>query len=159
MQKKQIYVLFIIGLLGVLGYQIWNISTREPAQPQQKVEADVVMYKRPNCKCCNKWAAYMEASGYSVAVRPTKRLAAFKKKFGISRKASSCHTALINGYVVEGHVPVEDVKRMLKEQPEAIGITAPGMPKGSPGMPSPNPEPYKVYLIGKDGSLSVYAQH
>ncbi len=125
----------------------------------QAIQTDIVMYKNPGCQCCDKWAAYMRSSGFTVDIKPVSGLGVFKTEQGIPYQTRSCHTALVDGYVVEGHVPVEDVKRLLEEQPEATGIAVPGMPAGSPGMPSPNPEPYKVYLIDNDGSLSVFAEH
>jgi len=86
-------------------------------------------------------------------------LAAIKAEQGVPYQMSSCHTALVGDYIVEGHVPAKDVKRLLEQQPKAIGIAVPGMPQGSPGMESPTPEPYKVYLLHSDGTKSVFAQH
>lgn len=159
MKKNQLYLLIIIALIGVLGYQAWNIVGADQRTTRKKQIAEVVMYKSPGCTCCNRWAAHMEEAGFSVAVKPIKNLAAFKREHGISRQMASCHTALVGGYVIEGHVPAKDVKRLLKNQPKAIGLAAPGMPLGSPGMPSPNPEPYSVYLIGHDGSVQLFARH
>ena len=82
-----------------------------------------------------------------------------KQQGGVPRAASSCHTAFVDGYVVEGHVPAEDVKRMLKERPDISGIAVPGMPMGSPGMEGPNPQPYDVLAFDEDGNLSHYASH
>lgn len=159
MKKNQIYLLVIAGLLAVLGWQVWTISSSNKKAPEKKATADIVMYKRPNCTCCNKWAARMEQAGFTVAIKPTKRLAAVKRKAGITRQTASCHTAFINGYVIEGHVPARDIRRLLKMQPKAIGLTVPGMPQGAPGMPSPNPQPYKVLLMDADGSVSVFAKY
>ncbi len=154
-------LLSIIGVLVlvVIG-EVWYLSRNdETVTRPQPEKAEVVMYKNPGCQCCDKWAVHMEQAGFTVAIKPTKRLSAIKAEQGITYQAASCHTALINGYVVEGHVPAEDVKQLLEEQPDAIGLAVPGMPQGAPGMPSPNPKPYKVLLIGNDGSVSVYSQH
>ncbi len=161
MSRNHLYVLLIVGLVGVLGYQIWNISTRgDDGDLAASADAtEVVMYKNPGCQCCTKWAMHMERAGFTVTEEPTDQLAAVKADQGVPYAMGSCHTALVGGYVVEGHVPIADVKRLLKEQPDAKGIAVPGMPAGSPGMESPNPESYSVYLIGNDGSQSVYAQH
>ena len=159
MNKNYLYLAIIVGLVGVLGYQIWNISTRDTGTPTSMNAQEVVMYKNPGCQCCTGWAGHMERAGFSVTETPTDQLAAIKLEQGIPYTMGSCHTAIVNGYVIEGHVPVADVKRLLSEKPDAKGLAVPGMPAGSPGMESPNPEPYKVYLIGKDGNSSVYAQH
>ncbi len=151
-----IIAVLVVVAIGEVWYLSGNNETETAIQAQQ---AEVVMYKNPGCQCCDKWAAYMEASGFSVAIKPTPHLYEIKKEQNIPLQAASCHTALIEGYVVEGHVPVEDIKRLLKEQPDAVGLAVPGMPQGAPGMPSPNPQPYKVLLIGNDGSLSLYTQH
>lgn len=157
MQKNHIYLLIILGLIGVLGYQIWNInssSTPDTSDPNQ-----IVMYKNAGCQCCTEWGSHMKEAGFAVTEKPTDQLAAIKVDQGVPYNMGSCHTALVGGYVIEGHVPVADVQRLLNEQPEAVGLAVPGMPAGSPGMESPNPEPYNVYLIKEDGSQQVYAQH
>jgi hypothetical protein len=162
MNKNYLYLAIIAVLVGVLGYQIWNISTRSETQKPasaQTTAGEVVMYKNAGCQCCTKWAGHMERAGFSVTEKPTRKLAAIKSDQGVPYNMGACHTALIGDYVVEGHVPVADVQRLLNEKPDAKGLAVPGMPAGSPGMESPNPEPYKVYLIGEDGSQSVYAQH
>lgn len=160
MNKNYIYLLIIAGLVGVIGYQIWNISTRDNDSNSASVNAkEVVMYKNPGCQCCTGWARHMERAGFKVTEKPTPKLASIKADQGVPYTMGACHTALVGGYVVEGHVPIEDVQRLLKEQPNVKGIAVPGMPAGSPGMESPDPEPYKVFLIGNDGTQSVYAEH
>lgn len=159
MNKNHLYLLIIAGLIGVLGWQIWDISTRSEGNTSSANTDEVVMYKNPGCQCCTKWADHMERAGFSVTENPTNQLSAIKSEQGIPYTMGSCHTALVGGYVIEGHVPIADVKRLLDEQPKAKGLAVPGMPQGSPGMESPRPEPYKVYLIGNDGNASVYAQH
>jgi hypothetical protein len=160
MNKNYIYLAIIAVLVGVLGYQIWNISTQGSADTPASTNVDeVVMYKNPGCQCCTKWAAKMEQAGFTVTEKPTSQLASIKADQGVPYTMGACHTSLVGDYVVEGHVPITDVQRLLKEQPDAKGIAVPGMPAGSPGMESMNPVPYKVYLIGEDGNHSVYAEH
>jgi hypothetical protein len=159
MNKNYIYLAVIVGLVGVLGYQIWNISAQDSTGAAYSDASEVVMYKNPGCQCCTKWASHMERAGFTVTEEPTDQLAAFKADQGVPYAMGACHTAIVGDYVVEGHVPIADVQRLLKEQPDAKGIAVPGMPAGSPGMESPNPEAYEVYLIGNDGSQSVYAEH
>lgn len=120
---------------------------------------DVVIYKNAGCKCCDKWASYLERNQLSVEVKEVTNLHEIRSEKGMPANMSSCHTAEINGYLVEGHVPVEDIRKMLDEQPEAIGLAAPGMPKSAPGMNVTLNDPYTVYLIDKDGSSKVFANH
>ena len=123
---------------------------------------EATVFKTATCECCNKWLSYMEGKGYNLAPKTVgqSELMRLKARFGLRQEQASCHTALIDGYVVEGHVPAEDVDRLLKERPEAIGLTVPGMPIGSPGMEiGDRKDAYDVLLIRKDGSTEVFAQH
>ncbi len=117
------------------------------------------VYRDPSCGCCGAWVSYMRAQGYAVTVHQDQPMTAVKARFGVPAGAMSCHAAVIDGYVIEGHVPVADIRRLLAERPDAIGLAAPGMPMGSPGMEMGTPERYDVVLIGHDGSTRVYATH
>jgi hypothetical protein len=122
----------------------------------------VTMYKNPGCGCCTKWAEHMVSEeSFEVREIAASNIYEIKAEAGIPRELSSCHTAKIGGYFVEGHVPMEQVKRLLEEQPDAVGLTVPGMPIGSPGMEvdGRNPAPYDVLLIRKDGSTEVFASY
>lgn len=121
----------------------------------------VTMYKNPGCQCCTQWARHLEANGFEVTEEPTPKLQAYKAQYDVPYDMGSCHTAIIGDYVVEGHVPAEDIKNLLAEQPDARGLAVPGMPIGSPGMETPGraPDAYKVFLFREDGSRQVYAQH
>ncbi len=140
---------------------------REPAPtPGDKVSAAtvglplVVVYKSPTCGCCEKWIGHMQGAGFSVEAHNLDDLGAIEDEVGVPVGQRSCHTAKVGDYFVEGHVPADDVKRMLAEKPDARGLTVPGMPQGSPGMEQgAAPEPYDVLLVAKDGSTSVYAHH
>ena len=121
---------------------------------------EVTMYKDPNCGCCSKWAEHMRASGFSVKEVATPKMAAVKGSAGVPQALGSCHTARVGGYVVEGHVPAADVKRLLAERPAVVGIAAPGMPLGSPGMEGPYPaDRYDVVSFDRDGRTAVFARH
>ncbi len=123
--------------------------------------ADGVMtvYKSPWCGCCTAWIKHMQDNGFSVAVREQEDLSGVKSLYGVPEPLHSCHTAEIDGYVIEGHVPAEDVLRLLSERPDARGLAVPGMPIGSPGMEQGDEkEPYPVVLFGDEG-MFVYARH
>ena len=131
-------------------------STSLAGAAGQKV--DVVLNE--GCMCCHEWIAHMQAAGYTVTATELDydAITAKKKEAGIPEDAASCHTAMAGGYAIEGHVPAALVDRLLAEKPDAVGLAAPGMPLGSPGMGSDaGAEPFDVLLIGKDGSTSVFA--
>lgn len=119
----------------------------------------IEVYHDPACGCCVNWIRYMQAQGYAVTSHEDQSMAVVKTRLGMPAGAASCHTALIGGYVIEGHVPVEDIRRLLAEHPDARGLAAPGMPMGSPGMEMGEPERYDVLLIARDGSSRVFATH
>lgn len=118
---------------------------------------DITVYKTPNCMCCDKWAAYLEDKGFSVNLIPSDTLATIKDQNNIPKDLRSCHTGLINGYVVEGHVPVESIRKLLEERPDAKGIAVPGMPTGSPGM-GLDGTPYEVFLFDGEEDTSIYGK-
>src|SRR5262245_15680940 len=119
----------------------------------------VVVWKTESCGCCKLWVQHLEQAGFAVQVHDTDNLGPTKERVGIPAAMGSCHTGEVGGYFVEGHVPAEDIKRLLREKPDAKGLTVPAMPIGSPGMevPSGEVQPYDVFLVAKDGSTSVYA--
>ncbi len=132
-----------------------------PATAEQK-STPVEVWKSESCGCCNGWVKHMESAGYAVKANNAALgiLAKIKRQAGLSPDLQSCHTAKVGGYVIEGHVPAEDVARLLEEKPDAIGLTVPGMPLGSPGMEfGPEKEPYEVLLVKKDGTTEVFARH
>lgn len=122
--------------------------------------AGLTVTKTPWCGCCTGWIDHMKAAGFDVTVHEEEDLTAIKAKMGIAPKHQSCHTGEIEGYAIEGHVPAEDVARLLKERPDARGLSVPGMPVGSPGMEmGSRHDAYEVLLILKDGSTEVFAKH
>ena len=121
---------------------------------------EVTMFKDPNCGCCGKWAEHMRANGFKVKEVATGEMGAIKPTAGVPQALGSCHTAKVGGYVVEGHVPAADVKRMLADKPAITGISAPGMPMGSPGMEGPYPaDRYDVVSFDAQGKTAVFASH
>lgn len=121
----------------------------------------VVVSKSPTCGCCAKWIDHLRAAGFPVEVNETHALHAVKDRLGIPDAKRSCHTAEVAGYVVEGHVPAADVKRLLAERPDARGLVLPGMPMGSPGMEMPDGRvmSYTVELLDADGGTRAFAEH
>ena len=121
--------------------------------------AEIMVYKSPTCGCCKNWVSYMEKNGHSVKTQDFEDMDPIKKMAAIPEAFQSCHTAMIDGYVVEGHVPAKEVERLLTERPKARGIAVPGMVAGSPGMEQGETERYNVMLFKSDGSSSVYAKY
>jgi len=120
---------------------------------------EVVVYKSPSCGCCGQWATHMRQSGFAVSVKNIDNISPVKEQAGVPYDLESCHTAFIDGYVVEGHVPAQDIHKMLAEKPSIKGLAVPGMPMGSPGMEGGDPEPYTVYSFDADGKAKAYASH
>lgn len=120
---------------------------------------EVTVYKSPTCGCCNKWIAHLEANGFEVNAHDLADLTQVKLEHGVSQKLTSCHTALVDGYVIEGHVPAEDIQRLLRERPDVVGLAVPGMVTGSPGMEGGTPQPYDVLTFDRNGNTTVFAKH
>jgi hypothetical protein len=159
--KPSRFLAYASLIIIIAGGAIWYIIDDYNAQQgaSAPANAEVVMYKNPGCECCEKWAEYMQGSGYSVETVESQNLSAVKAEQGVPRNMGACHTALVGDYVVEGHVPAEDVIRLLREKPDVRGLVVPGMPASSPGMNTALNEPFKTFLLKNDGSTEVYAQH
>lgn len=120
----------------------------------------VEVFRSPTCGCCGAWVDHLKAAGFPVKVTEVGDTTVTRKRYGLPEKLGSCHTGVVNGYVVEGHVPADDVKRMLAMKPAAIGLAVPGMPPGSPGMEVGNrKDPCDVFLIDKSGRETVFAHY
>jgi hypothetical protein len=136
-------------------------APREPVPLDHDAPIAMTVYMSPQCGCCGVWVDHVKEHGLDPEVRLLTDMGEVKRTFRIPWQLSSCHTALVNGYVVEGHVPGEDIRRLLAEAPEAHGLTVPGMPIGSPGMEAPDGriDAYEVLLMRSDGSTEVFARH
>jgi hypothetical protein len=141
--------------VGILLGMVAVASAQRPATSVMEV------YKSPTCGCCSKWVEHVRQAGYTVKVTEMddQALSGLKTKLGVPRTAQSCHTALIGGYAVEGHVPAAEISRLLKEKPAIQGIAVGGMPTGSPGMEVAGrpPQPYNVVAFDKQGDVKVYS--
>jgi hypothetical protein len=122
----------------------------------------IEVWKDPNCGCCKDWMSHLERAGFEVKAHDKGNTAA-RAAFGMPQALGSCHTAKVQGYVIEGHVPAADIQRLLADKPQALGLAVPGMPIGSPGMDGPEyggrRDPYSVLLVRKDGSTQVFSRH
>lgn len=124
------------------------------------IATEVVVYKSPTCGCCKEWVKHMQANGFSVTSHNVDDIVRYKTANGVPLTLGSCHTAKVDGYVIEGHVPASDIKRLLKERPPVIGLAVPGMPSGSPGMEQGgHKDRYDVLTFDKQGNTAVYARH
>ncbi|MBU2167815.1 MAG: DUF411 domain-containing protein [Alphaproteobacteria bacterium] len=123
--------------------------------------SELAVYKSPTCGCCGAWVEYMTAAGFQVRTTEVADPGAARRARGVPDSLAACHTAVIEGYVLEGHVPAEDVRRLLMERPDALGLAVPAMPLGSPGMEVPDGrrEAYETLLILKGGGTRVFAHH
>lgn len=120
----------------------------------------ITIYKTPWCGCCDGWVSHMREAGYVTQVRVLQDLAPIRAEHGIPDRLASCHTGVIGGYAIEGHVPAADVARLLRERPEgARALSAPGMPAGSPGMEAAGHQPYVTWLIDGEGQARVFGRH
>ena len=147
---------FVHAMAGLAGTALLAPTLMAKTRPQVEV------WKDPNCGCCKDWVTHMEANGFDVKVHDSGNTAA-RKRLGVPDKLGSCHTALVGGYAIEGHVPAREVHRLLKERPAAVGLSVPGMPVGSPGMDGPEygtrKDPYDVVLISRSGATHVYQSY
>ena len=121
------------------------------------VAGKVLVYKDPSCGCCNEWVKHMQKAGFIVTAQNATDMDAQKKRLGVPASLASCHTAVVDDYLVEGHVPADLVQRMLREKPAARGLAVPGMPNGSPGMEGPTKDNYDVMIFDRLGKAKVYA--
>ena len=132
-----------------------GLGSRAAAAPQP----EIVVYKSPTCGCCTEWVAHLRRHGFPVKTEDVEELQPVKARHGVPADLQSCHTALVAGYVVEGHVPADLVERLLRERPKVVGLAVPGMPAGSPGMevPGARAERYQVLAFDRSGKTRVFA--
>ena len=157
----------VVGLFALLATSVAATTNRselpQQGQPHATAAKPVMqVYKSPTCGCCAKWVEHATAAGFDVRVvdLDDAKLDAQKAKLGVTQRLQSCHTATVNGYVVEGHVPAADIWKMLKDKPAIAGLAAPGMPRGSPGMEmGSTKDRYDVLSFDKSGASKVYASH
>ncbi len=144
---------------GGVGGEAATLAT-SPARPDADANAlpKALVYKTPSCGCCSLWVDHMREAGFEVDARDLNDIIPVKMDAGVPLGMTTCHTTLIDGYVVEGHVPAEQVKRLLDERPDIVGIAVPGMPIGSPGMEGIGARPYRVLSWDRQGRVEVFAE-
>ena len=133
-----------------------------PAAPALAESSAIKVYKSPTCGCCTKWIDHLEANGFEVSAVDVADVGPVKQQHGVPAELASCHTALVDGYVVEGHVPASDLVRLLREKPDVKGLAVPDMPLGSPGMEASDPsrhERYEVLSFDAEGRTKVFESH
>jgi hypothetical protein len=128
------------------------------AADEGSAPVEITVWKSPTCGCCSKWVDHMTASGFKVIAHDTSDMKAVKTKLGVPDGMASCHTSVVNGYVIEGHVPAADIQRLLRDKPKVRGLAVPGMVMGSPGMEGSRNDPYNVVTFGA-GTSAVFARH
>jgi len=153
-----LFVALAVTLSG-MAHAAQQVPAPGATKGAEQVLPTVEVYKSAQCGCCKAWAEHLQKNGFTVILHDVSDVPAARKKLGMPSQYGSCHTAKAGQYLVEGHVPAADIKRLFKERPKAIGLAVPSMPPGSPGMESEAPVPYETLLIGKDGKASVYARH
>lgn len=119
----------------------------------------IEVYKNAACGCCTAWVEHLKVNGFTTKIKKVDDTSDYRAKFGMPQALGSCHTAMVQGYVIEGHVPAADIKRLLAEKPKAVGLTVPSMPLGSPGMEGPRNDPYDVLLVQANGRYSSYRHY
>ena len=145
-----------IALGALVALSLPTVALAAPAAQRPQVD----VFKSPYCGCCGAWIEHMKAAGFSVKATDVDDTSAVRGRLGMPDRFGSCHTALVEGYVLEGHVPAVEVKRLLAQRPKALGLAVPGMPSGSPGMEvGTRQDPYDVFLIDRSGGARVFAHY
>ncbi len=142
-----------------LGWLLLLPAVQAYAQPRAAAQDTAVVFKSKSCGCCNDWVRHLRSNGFRVDARDVEDIPGQRAKLGVPQELGSCHTAIVGGYAIEGHVPAADIRRLLKERPRARGLAVPGMPLGSPGMEGPRKDPYETLLFQPDGRYVVFERH
>ena len=132
-----------------------SAGDQAPAATAAAMRLAIEVHRSPGCSCCHEWEAYLQAAGWSVRAANDPDIAAFKAGFGLPESTWSCHTAVVAGYAIEGHVPMEAIEDLLATRPDIDGIALPAMPAGSPGMPGVKAGPFEILAV-KDGATSLF---
>lgn len=144
----------IVKILLVIGFLVaaTGVKAESPGKP-----IDIEVHRSPSCMCCGKWLAHLKENNFNVKDIVTDDVQAIKDKYGVTKELASCHTAIVGGYVIEGHVPANDIKKLLKTKPKVVGLAVPGMVNGSPGMEmGDNKDPYQVLSFDHEKQVKIF---
>jgi len=151
--------MLLVQLFLLAALPLWPAPAPHPLPPSLRA-ATITVFKDPNCGCCKSWVEHLRKHGFTVIARDTADVDAVKRTARVPQSLYSCHTAFVNGYVIEGHAPAADIERLLTEKPKVAGIAVGGMPAGSPGMEvGSRADRYDVIAFNRDGSTRVFARH
>jgi hypothetical protein len=146
-----------------LGVSLLALALTTGAAPSSSTvdakKPTITVYKDPSCGCCKSWIEYLVKHGYRVDAKDTPDMPGIKRALGVPNGLTACHTAVVNGYLIEGHVPAADIARLLQQKPKIAGLAVPGMPMGSPGMEGPRAQHYQVISFDKAGKTKVFASY
>lgn len=151
-RRKVLRLTLALAGASVMSFPLVGWAVAKPAV--------ITVWKTPNCGCCKEWVKHLQKNGFEVVTHDVNDTGPIRQKAGLAEKFGSCHTALLGGYVLEGHVPAQDIHRLLREKPNALGLAVPGMPLGSPGMEmGPGRDAYEVVLVLKDGNSRTFQSY
>ena len=151
---------FVIGLLLIPALAVSTAAGVRAEEIKRTFGQSIAVYKSPTCGCCQGWVDYLKTQGFRVDSHDVDDLNGVKAQLGLTEPSlMSCHTAVVDGYIVEGHVPADDIWRLLSERPDVMGITAPGMPSMSPGMNSLEPQGYDVLTFDAEGATGIFSRY
>jgi len=136
-----------------------TLSLMAVSSPSQQENGRITVYKDRSCSCCKNWVAHLQANGFKVDVHEVDGTGPYQEKYHVPANMVSCHTAVVDGYTIEGHVPAREIKKLLEERPKILGLSVPGMPIGSPGMEGPRSQPYSVLAFAVSGQVTVFASY
>jgi hypothetical protein len=150
---------FVAPVVPIAAFLPNGVALAQTAQVDKLPSVEV--YKNPSCGCCGAWVTHMQKAGFAVTVREVTDLSPLRERLGIPAEHASCHSAKVGGYVLEGHVPADDVKRLLREKPQALGLAVPAMPLGAPGMevPPEQAQSYATLLLKRNAPAQIYVRH
>ncbi len=148
--KKYFLVVAVIGILAVIA--LWNLSSNAQQASSVLAGKSVTVVRSVTCGCCKNYVAYLKKRGMEVKEEFVKDIQATKAQYGVSQDLASCHTTLMDDYVIEGHIPTEVIEKLATDKPNIVGIALPGMPQGSPGMPGAKSESWDIYTLGQSAS-------
>jgi hypothetical protein len=155
--KKDLRKTFVLGS-ALFALTLTTGAATPSVNPIPK-QTKITVYKDPGCRCCKNWIDHLIKHGYGVDAKDTPAMAEVKRTLGVPEALTSCHTAVVNGYLIEGHVPAADIAKLLKEKPKVAGLAVPGMPMGSPGMEGASQQHYQVLSFDKNGKTKVFASY